>query len=50
MKQCVDALQRPTLVQHRWDTLIRAMGATLEALSAAFCRPDKSLSCCWEKG
>jgi hypothetical protein len=26
------------------------MGATLEALIAAFCRLDKSLSCCWEKG
>jgi hypothetical protein len=26
------------------------MGATLEALIAAFCRPDKSLSCCWKKG
>ena len=26
------------------------MGATLEALNAAFCRLDKSLSCCWEKG
>jgi hypothetical protein len=38
------------LVQHRWDSFIRAMGATLEALIAAFCRPDKSLSCCWKKG
>jgi len=28
----------------------RAMGATLEALIAAFCRLDKSLSCCWAKG
>jgi len=37
-------------VQHRWDSFIRAMGATLEALIAAFCRLDKSLSCCWEKG
>jgi len=27
-----------------------AIGATLEALIAAFCRLDKSLSCCWEKG
>jgi len=26
------------------------MGATLEALIAAVCRLDKSLSCCWEKG
>jgi hypothetical protein len=26
------------------------MGATLEALIAAFCRLDKSLSCSWEKG
>jgi hypothetical protein len=26
------------------------MDATLEALIAAFCRRDKSLSCCWEKG
>jgi hypothetical protein len=26
------------------------MGATLEALIVAFCRLDKSLSCCWEKG
>jgi len=24
--------------------------ATREALIAAFCRLDKSLSCCWEKG
>jgi hypothetical protein len=31
-------------------SFIRAMGATLEALIAAFCRLDKSLSCCWEKG
>ena len=38
------------MVQHRWDSFIRAMGATLEALIAAFCRLDKSLSCCWEKG
>ncbi len=27
-----------------------AIGATLEALIAAFSRLDKSLSCCWEKG
>jgi hypothetical protein len=27
-----------------------AVGATREALIAAFCRLDKSLSCCWEKG
>lgn len=38
------------IVQHRCDSFIRAMGATLEALIAAFCRLDKSLSCCWEKG
>src|SRR5712691_12662343 len=38
------AVQRPTLVQHRWDSFIRAMGATLEALIAAFCRRDQSLS------
>src|SRR5260370_1054827 len=25
-------------------------GCHLEALIAAFCRLDKSLSCCWEKG
>jgi len=36
-------------VQNRWDALIRAMGATIEALIAAFCRLDKSLTCCWEK-
>jgi hypothetical protein len=28
----------------------RAIGATREALLAAFCRLDKSLSYCWEKG
>jgi len=27
-----------------------AIGATPEALIAAFCRLAKSLSCCWEKG
>ena len=27
-----------------------AVGATCEALIAAFCRREKSLSCCWEKG
>lgn len=27
-----------------------AIGATREALIAAFCRLDKSLSCCWQKG
>ncbi len=27
-----------------------AVGATREALIAAFCRLDKSLSCCWGKG
>jgi hypothetical protein len=32
------------------DWFFRAIGATLEALIAAFCRLDKSLSCCWEKG
>jgi hypothetical protein len=37
-------------VQHRKDSFIRAIGATLEALIAAFCRLDKSLSYCWEKG
>src|SRR5260370_19167545 len=28
----------------------QSQGAPPEALIAAFCRLDKSLSCCWEKG
>lgn len=31
-------------------SFFRAIGATLEALIAAFCRLDKSLSCCMKKG
>jgi hypothetical protein len=37
-------------VQPHKDSFFRAVGATLEALIAAFCRLDKSLSCCREKG
>src|SRR6266404_8492555 len=48
MRCCV--VQRPTFVQYRKESYFRAIGATLEALIAAFCRLDKSLSCCWEKG
>jgi hypothetical protein len=34
----------------RVSSFFPALGATLEALTAAFCRLGKSLSCCWEKG
>src|SRR5271157_6485897 len=43
-------VQQPTLTQGRKDSFFRAIGATPKALIAAFCRREKSLSCCWEKG
>jgi hypothetical protein len=42
-----------TIKQFTWDRATRlsgAIGATREALIAAFCRREKSLSCCREKG
>jgi hypothetical protein len=50
MKQCVDALSSDRL----WCNTagIRSFEPWVPPLRliAAFCRLDKSLSCCWEKG
>jgi hypothetical protein len=42
--------QQPTFAHQRRESFLRGTGATLEALIAAFCRLDKLLSGCWEKG
>jgi hypothetical protein len=51
MKQCVDALSSDRL----WCNTVgirsfEPLAPPHEAPIAAFCRREKSLSCCWEKG